>query len=100
MFGRGTPLPRTIAYHPADMLKLLDKVPANYQMAWVFLVLLWFASAIVMGLAALFIYLEWRVAYFLAFGVLLLLVFCSFACLLWGVVERLHGRVTRWRGQD
>lgn len=82
------------------MLKLLDKIPAGYQMAWVFWLwlLLLFVGAVVFGLAALFIYLEWRIAYFFAFGVLLLLVFCSFACLLWGVVEWLSGRVTRWRG--
>ena len=79
------------------MISLLNKIPAHYPKPWVVGILLWCAGLPAMGVAALCSLAGWEIGYFIAFGVLFLVVISFMACVAWFIVETVTGRVTPWR---
>lgn len=79
------------------MLAILDKIPAHYPKAWVIGILLWCAGVVAMGLAILFLLAGWQAAYFVAFGLLGLLVLCFMGCIATLFIQSIIGRITPWR---
>jgi hypothetical protein len=79
------------------MLAILNKIPSRSPKAWVIGIVFWCAAAVVLGVAGLFLLAGWHVAYFVAFGLLGLLILGFMGCVVWLFVQSIFGRITPWR---
>ena len=81
-----------------ELLRRLEaRIPDDAPKPWVLGILIWIVVAMLMPLAALFLYLEWRGPYLVLFWFMFALVLCFMGCVLWFMVEFLTGRRTTWR---
>jgi hypothetical protein len=81
-----------------DVIRRLDaRIPDHAPKPWVLGILIWIVVAMLMPVAVLLSYLEWRALYWVLFWFMFALVLCFMGCALWFMVEFLTGRRTTWR---